>query len=192
LAEDFYEAPRAEISQGDILELLPNAYLTHPLRSFVSGHDGSLVERPEPQIDGPERRPVIASCRRTRAILITHDCEVDKPKIENWIVCPVVPLAEHPGAQHTDIRKNKYFNLMYLPAYREILGDSVAVLNQITTLQKAFVQSASRLLSLSDVGRAAFYFQSIRWMTRWQLANLRCPHCGIAFNAADGMSVRAD
>jgi hypothetical protein len=117
---------------------------------------------------------------------------LNKPQIKNWIVSPVVPLAEIPGASHNDIKKNKVFHVLYLPRYRDILEDSVLLLNHMTTLSKDFVNASRRIMSLSDIGRRALYVQHLRWLARWQINDLRCPNCEALFNAADGMTVRHD
>ncbi|HLH20735.1 MAG TPA: hypothetical protein VKX45_26140 [Bryobacteraceae bacterium] len=194
MAEDLYEAPRAAISQGDILATLPNAHLVPPLCALFDRGDGTLQAEPDTHPDFKDKgQRVIASCRRAKALLLTYDCEIDKPKAENWIILPIVPLSVIPGGSHSDIKKNKVFSLLYLPKHRDILvEDSVVVLNHSTTLNKQFVQEATRILSLSDTGRRALYAQYIRWLTRWQLAEIRCPHCTATFNAMDGMTVRPD
>ena len=61
----------------------------------------------------------------------------------------------------------------------------------MTTLERTFIEASKRILSLSDFGRRALYSQQIRWLTRWQLAEVRCPNCAVSFNAADGMTVRS-
>jgi hypothetical protein len=191
LAEDLYELPRPELSQGDILEWLPNSHLTPPLLGLLPHSEGMMAcvsaDHPEFKSKG---QPIIASCRRAKALLLTYDCEIDKPAVKNWIVAPVVPLAEIPGSAQTDVKKNKVFSFLYLPKYRDILDESVLVLNHLTTLDKTFIQSGERIASLSDIGRRALYAQYIRWMTRWQLNEMRCPNCEARFNAADGMTVR--
>ncbi len=190
MSEDFYEPARSEVSQGDILEVLPHAHLKYPVRLLESREDGLLSSR-EGEAQGSGRQMGIAALRLERAILLSHDCEIDKPQILNWTVSPIVPISEIPGPKHGDVRKNKIFHLLHLPAYRNVLPESVIVLNQVTTLEKEFATSARRIASLSDMGRRAFYAQHIRWLTRWQLSELMCPHCGVGFNAADAMKVRS-
>lgn len=193
MAEDLYESPRKEISQGDILELLPNSHLVPPLIALFSRSDGLMAceSGTHPQFD-QKAQAIVASCRRAKALLLTYDCEIDKPKVKNWIVAPIVPLSEIPGSAHSDIKKNKVFFLLYLPKYRDVLEDSVLVINHMTTLDREFVSGANRIVSLSDIGRRALYAQHIRWLTRWQLDEMRCPNCAALFNVADGLTVRPD
>jgi hypothetical protein len=194
LAEDLYEDPRADISQGDILEKLPSAHLVRPLQALFARPDGSMAVESEdhPDFNDKKGQPVVASCKRARALLLSYDCEIDKPAVKHWIIAPIVPLSLIPGPSHSDAKKNKIFSLLYLPSYRDILEESVLVLNHITTLDREFVQRTRRILSLSDIGRRALYAQYVRWLTRWQLSEIRCPNCNVSFNASDGMTVRPD
>jgi hypothetical protein len=179
------------VSQGDILEVLPHCTLKHPLRLLEAREDGLLVPREGAAQGSAGRRMGVTALRLERAILLSHDCEIDKPTTQNWIVSPIVPISEIPGPKHSDVRKNKIFHLVHLPAHRNVLDESVIVLNQVTTLEKEFVTSARRVLSLSDLGRRVLYAQHIRWLTRWQLSELICPNCGVSFNASDAMKVRS-
>jgi hypothetical protein len=194
LAEDLFETPRAELSQGDILEKLPSAHLVPPLQALFARANGAMAIESEnhPDFNDKLGQPVVASCKRAKALLLSYDCEIDKPAVKNWIVVPIVPLSLIPGASHRDARKNKIFSLLYLPSYRNILEESVLVLNHATTLDREFVRNTKRILSLSDVGRRALYAQYIRWLTRWQLSEVRCPNCTAFFNASDGMTVRSE
>jgi hypothetical protein len=193
LAEDLYELPRAEISQGDILARLPNAHLVPPLQGLFARADGAMAVESESHPDFNDKgQQVIASCKRARALLLTYDCEIDKPQVQNWIVLPVVPLSIIPGGAHNDITKNKVFSFLYLPRFRDAFEDSVVVLNHSTTLDREFVKATPRILSLSDLGRKALYTQYIRWLTRWQLSKIRCPNRRASFDATDGMIVRPD
>ena len=115
-----------------------------------------------PDFNDRQGQAVVASCKRARALLLSYDCEIDKPAVKNWIVVPIVPLSLIPGASHSEAKKNKIFSLLYLPSYRNILEESVLVLNHITTLDRDFVRSSTRVLSLSDIGRRALYAQFIR------------------------------
>jgi hypothetical protein len=190
LAEDFYEPPRKELSQGDVLEFLPNVQLDYPLQLLEIQTDNSFRSCDFSAGDETKTR-ALARCRIAMAILLTHDCEIDKPHVKNWVVNPVVPISEIPGTAHSDLRKNKILNLVHLSPYRDVLPESVIVLGYTTTLAREFIDPSRRIVSLSDTGRHALYGQYIRWLTRWKLSELRCPNCGVEFNAAAGMKVRS-
>jgi hypothetical protein len=192
LSNDLYEAPREEISQGDILELLPHLHLPHPLNVLETPEEGSASGTPGANLTDKKTLVVRASCRYSRAMLLTHDCEIDKTAIKNWIVCPVLPLSDLPGNIQVEVKKNKVFYMLHLPKHWNILEESALILNHPTTIDKQFVESARRIVSLSDLGRRAFYAQYIRWVSRWQLRDLSCPNCHAVFNAVDSMIVRPD
>jgi hypothetical protein len=60
--------------------------------------------------------------------------------------------------------------------------DSVAILNQLTTVHEDTLKSLNKLATLHVVGRKAMYAQFLRWLSRWVLAEIQCPHCGITFD----------
>jgi hypothetical protein len=125
LSSDLYETPRVEISQGDILELLPNAHLIHPLCVLSAREDGGFSPLVDPQLENKNASTVIASCKWSRAMLLTHDCEIDKPGIKNRIACPVLPLAELPGNIQIEVKKNKVFYMLHLPKHWDILEERI-------------------------------------------------------------------
>jgi hypothetical protein len=98
LAEDLYEDPRAAISQGDILEKLLIAHLVPPLQALFGRPDGTMAVESEshPDFNDKTGQPVVASCRRARALLLSYDCEIDKPAVKNWIIAPIFPLSVIP------------------------------------------------------------------------------------------------
>jgi hypothetical protein len=82
--------------------------------------------------------------------------------------------------------------MLHLPKHWDILEESALVLNHPTTMDKKMVESANRIVSLSDLGRRALYARYIRWISRWRLRDLCCPNCHAIFNATDSMTVRPD
>ncbi len=49
----------------------------------------------------------------TRAILVTYDCEYDKPSTKLVMAAGVFPLAEVPSERKGNVRKNKVFSTFY-------------------------------------------------------------------------------
>jgi hypothetical protein len=182
LPAELYEPPRLEISQGDIVEVLPHSYLEKPLLSLHAERETELVFRamgePHTNFNDKDGQPVVARCKRSKAILINHDCEIDKPQANKWLICPVVPMDRLQPKNHDLLKRNRIFSMLYLPKFDEILVDSFVDFNQVTTIDKEFVKSTKRIISLSDLGRRALYVQFIRWLTRWELREISCPNCG--------------
>jgi hypothetical protein len=112
-----------------------------------------------------------------RAIILTPDCEIDKPKVRRWLVCPVIPIEAVATENRQNVRDNKIFSRFYLPPFEEILSESFVDFNQISTISAGLLVTVNRTVSLDEEGRSALYAQFTRWFTRWRLKAVRCPHC---------------
>ncbi len=193
MSEELYENPRPESSQGDILDLVPHIYLQKPLLSLA--REAETIFRastePFPQFDDKNGQSIAATCKRQRAILVSHDCEIDKPQVRRWLVCPVIPLVALPTENRDLVRRNRIYAMLHLPKYRDGLPESFVDFNQVTTLGADFIESAKRLVSLSDMGRMGLYAQFIRWLTRWQLREIECPNCGVVIDPTARLPLRS-
>jgi hypothetical protein len=194
LPTELYEPPRPQISQGDILELLPHTNLEHPLLALHKERETETVFRatgePYTNFNDKEGQRVIANCKRSKAILISHDCEIDKQHVKKWLVCPVVSMERLQPKIHDTLKRNRIFSMLFLPKLEKTLDDSFVDFNQFTTLDSEFVKSAKRVISLSDIGRRALYVQFIRWLTRWELREIVCPRCETRFDPHAIQTVR--
>lgn len=194
MAAELYESPRPEISQGDILQLLPHVSLDKPLLSLHKEGETETVFRatgePYTNFNDKDGQTVIAKCKRTKAILISHDCEIEKPQVKNWLVCPVVPMDKLQPKNHDLLKRNRIFSMLYLPRFNRLLIDSFVDFNHVTTLDSEFIKSSNRIISLSDIGRRALYVQFIRWLTRWELREISCPNCAARFDPHADQPVR--
>ena len=192
MAGELYENPREQLSQGDILGLLPHIFLENPLLALNKETETIFRATGEPylQFDDKKGQLIAAMCKRSKAMLLTHDCEVDKSQVTRWLVCPVVPIVRLGKDTRDRARKNRIYSMLYLPKHRDVLEESFVDFNQVTTLNAGVIGAAKRLTSLSDNGRRALYAQFVRWLTRWELRELACPECGMAFNPALGLPVR--
>jgi hypothetical protein len=63
-------------------------------------------------------------------------------------------------------------------------------MDQITTVDRSFIEAGKRIATLSDTGRFGLYGQFIRWLTRWEFKDVKCPTCSSEFDPTMGMSVR--
>lgn len=192
MAEELYENPREQVSQGDILELLPHVYIDKPLLALHQEGETIFRASGEPYLSFDDKRGQLttATCRRSKAILLNHDCEIDKPQVKRWLTCPVVPIVRLKLENRERAKRNRIYSMLYLPKHRDVLEESFVDFNQVTTLDAEFIKTARRLTSLSDSGRRALYAQFIRWLTRWELRDLLCPSCGTTFNPAIALPVR--
>jgi len=124
-------------------------------------------------------------------IIITNDCVLDKPKTQAIQICPVVPVTLFPPGQLNDIRRNKLYQYFHLP-HGEGVPESVVDFAVVTTIDKTAAQGATRICTLSNLGRQGFFAQLIRHLTRWELRSVGCPACGAEFDLSMSMEVRAD
>jgi hypothetical protein len=186
----FYCEPVPELSQGDVVEIAPHAYLDPPLRHLALGSDGH-EELKECRVASLQpQAAVLATCSPCKALIVNYDCEISKRGTLRLLVCPIRPLSEFPPTDRGNLKANRTAHLFFLPRYREKLEDSVAVLNQLTTVHKVLLSDIDRLATLGKTGRLAFYGQFVRWLTRWELRLLTCPNCKAEFDPTLALPVR--
>lgn len=99
------------------------------------------------------------------ALLLNHDCDIDKPSTKYVLLCAVRPLSDIAESSHGHIRSYRVLNTFYLGVVR--IGD-VAVeryvdFRQTSRATKAAVVAASRAASLTDEAVLALQ----RWYARW-------------------------
>ena len=173
----FYRAATGELSQGDIFDRVPLVYATAnplPLRA-VSIEGRSLLEtNPIAEIAHPAETAhgaqVAAACDFTRAVLLTYDCEIDKPATKHLTLALVRPLdPSMPKQSQQIIRENRKFSMFFLPSdghLRESLVDFI----RVSTLPKELLKAAPRIACLSEEARQAMLFQFIRYLCRKDLS----------------------
>lgn len=127
---------RSEISQGDIFDAVPLPYL-------------DISENPNAPV--PKFDPV-------RVILLSHDCEYDKPKTRAPLVAQIRLLTEVSQDSYGYLRNNKVISAFYLPALGNVMDESFVDFSRIVPVPKTILQLGSenknRLASLTDEARA--------------------------------------
>lgn len=132
----YLETISSEVSQGDIFEGLPFA----------------------PAVDGQSAGGV----RRVRAMLLTQDCEYDKPSTASVLVAEVLPLSAIASGSQGNVRRNRVASAFYLPPHAD-LPESYVDLRTISRVTKSLVaaeaEGENRLLSLTEEARLALQRQ---------------------------------
>jgi len=176
-APSFYRTVDPQLCQGDILERVPHLLLKEqpqPLRktTFSGNRIGFELEElaegalPTTDEDGVMVR---ATCHVTRAMLLTHDCEIDKDK-KHRTVALIRPLPEDlPAQDRATIRQNQRHAFFYLPVGGEGLPESYVDFRRVCTVSPQWVDSANRLASLTAEARRAMLLQIFRFLTRVEL-----------------------
>lgn len=186
----FYSSPVTDLSQGDIVEISPHAFIDPPLRSVVQAESGevSLNEVVPSRLAKTE---IVATCQPASALIINYDCEIAKERTLRLALCPVVPLTTFRECDQGNVKRNRTAHLFFLPRFQEKLVDSVVVLNQVTTIHRVLLSDLRRIATLTASGRLAFYGQFVRWLTRWELRNIACPNCGWEFDPTLALPIRS-
>lgn len=176
-AASFYRPVDPQLCQGDILERVPHLFLKEqprPLRKTTLPGN-RIVYEPEELADRalpttPEEGVLVpAACHVTRAMLLTYDCEIDKDK-KHRTVALVRPLpATMPAQERATIEQNRRFPFFYLPAAGDQLPESYVDFRRLCTIAPPWVDSATRLASLTPVARRAMLLQLFRFLTRAEL-----------------------
>jgi hypothetical protein len=171
---DFYSEPTPDLlCQGDIL-ITPHLYINKV--DGIADSDGFI--------------DISAQGRQVLGLIMNFDCELDKPWSQTVVVCPILPLSELQEKQRTDAKKNRIAHLFSIERYRDKWPDSVAVLNQQTTIDRTLIDLPRRLATLTTESRLAFYAQFVRWVSRWELKSIECPACETAINVESLLKVR--
>jgi hypothetical protein len=176
-ASSFYHPVDPQLCQGDILERVPHILLKEQPRPIQKATfpgnrsayqlaelaEGALPQTPEEGVLVP------ATCHVTRAMVLTHDCEIDKD-MRHRSVLLIRPLpANLPESERTTIRENKKYSFFYLPAGDNTLPESYVDFRRICTVSPQWVDSATRLASLSPDARQAMLIQLFRFLARVEL-----------------------
>jgi len=187
LSQELFEQPRQEFSQGDILDVAPHVFLDPPLLALQPAEANHYRFEAEPfsVFDDAAGQFIAAKCRRIKAIVMTHDCEIDKKQVVRWHLCPVVPLSKLKPDNQDRVKRNRIYSMFFLPRYGEILLDSFVDFSQISTVGMDFIKTGKRILSLSDLARQGMYAQFFRWLTRFEMREMDCPNCRVKFNPLD-------
>ena len=169
---------RPELSQGDLLSPVPVGSVAAPERHLKRGatqKHGVLtwqetgVWHPEP--DG--RGLFLALGRKLNAVVLSHDCEIDKEK--RLLVAPVLPMDTITGDALEAVRNGKRYPFMPLPEIPDVLTESYVDLRGTCFVERELIDDASRLCSMSDDGVERLQAQLIAYFTHIPLSELRIP-----------------
>ena len=128
----FLQELRGEVSQGNIFDSLPISCVRQEARRLTA--------------------------LNTHAMLMTYDCEYDKPSTKLVMVAGIFPLSEVPADRRGNVRKNKVSSTFYLEASSRLEESSVdfryrGLLEKAIAAEEA--QAKQRLISLNDEAQLA-------------------------------------
>ena len=176
-AASFYRALDAQLCQGDIFGQVPHLFLKeqpHLLHkaTLPKNKAGYLIEDlpegtlPTTPADGGL---VPATCHVTRAILLTHGCEIDKDQ-KHRLVALIRPMPKDWNeGNRAVVKEGRDHSFFYLPPGEGQLAESYVDFRRISTVAPRWVDSAIRLASLSEEARLAMLFQFFRFLARSEM-----------------------
>ncbi len=130
---------RGEVSQGDVFDDIPF-----------------------PVVELAEVATVYATVRPVRALLVSHDCEYDKPNNPYVTVAEVRPMAEVDRGSQGNIRSFRVRSTFHLQEHPE-LPESYVDLRRMASIDKRILAdraaAGKKLVSLSDDARLALQRQ---------------------------------
>ncbi len=172
-AIQFYRPVSEKLCQGDILERVPllhlkdlpatisKATLSGKKQGFEQGP--SLPDAPKPAAGSSQLVP--AFCDYTRGILLTHDCQIDKPGTKHLAAALIRPLGPFPADQQEMIRGNQVHAYYNLPAGPAGIEEGYVDFRRITTLSVEIIAGATRLAGLTNTAWDGMMFQLTRFFT---------------------------
>lgn len=98
-----------------------------------------------------------------RAILLTHDCQFDKPRTEFVLCAWIRPLVELTPDSQGNVRAGKTKSALYLPARDPVMSECYVEFARIAPVRKADLlrlsDSGGRIASLTDEGQDALGYR---------------------------------
>jgi hypothetical protein len=92
-------------------------------------------------------------------ILLSHDCEYDKPApVDTCLMASVVPIESAGGGAHT-VRDNKTIHTLYLPPLNDVIPESFVSFRKIYVVSKISVANFTRAASLVEDARLALQYR---------------------------------
>jgi hypothetical protein len=161
--------PADELSQGDLFAAVPAVYvksLAHMVRLDESRYE--LRSTAPIQLNLEREHQANAVAVRAYAIVLSHDCEIDKnPRRASVQLAVVRPLAGVPDEHRDGFRANSRHRAFYLGAPEELDRlEHYADLRLITTIRKSALEPLARLASMNEDGRRMLREQMFRFFTR--------------------------
>lgn len=177
MAEDWWSnSLHPDLSQGDIVTNVPLGTVTTPpkylysaaLKGNAAGWGETLDWRPDHNGIGH----YLYRGRLAAAMVLSHDCDIDKPKGTHRVVVAVaIPRSALSAAEQNIVFTQQARHSLPLPDVPE-MGDYYADFRSTLYLPFTLVSQATRIASMSDAGRHRLQAQLIGFYTRLDISSL--------------------
>lgn len=155
------------LSQGDVVADVPfGTFPVPPVALSKSTIKGGVTAWLE---SGPPGGPYLVQGGRFPAIVLSHDCELDKPQRKPRVLAaPLRPMSELESSVSAEVLAQRRLSLMPVPAI-PTLGHYYADLRLIQNFDRAILDSA-RVASMSQEGLGRLRAQVVAFLFRLDLA----------------------
>ena len=164
---------RPDLSQGDIVGPIPIVSVTYPpkylQKNNFRGNISGLLESLEVKKEKDGRISVFSAGHLMWGIVLSHDCDVDKPKENKTVLVASIGRIEDVPQEHQEtITSQSNIPRMFLPSVPSI-GDCYAALRTTVYVPRDLVDSAPRIASMSDQARDFLQARIVAFFTRRKL-----------------------
>ncbi len=191
---EWYAALGPELSQGDIVRLVPVGHIEAPITICQPANSNPTGKARYYPLDKGLKRHGLeflhAKFDIGIGIVVWPDCQIDKPKNQGkpekkWLaaVAPVLPLTKLSVDLHAAVRSLNRAPWFHLPANPPDLPESYVDLRYIWPVQYALL--SDRIITLSQAARQSFTLHRFWFDTEVKVrAEVDCPHCQKAINSS--------
>jgi len=160
--------PGLDLSQGDLFDLVPSLHVEDLgyLEKFADRkYQIRSSQPPSLKVESPHAGTAMAV--RRPAILLSHECEIDKDHKRATVLMALVRSLERVREEDRDgIRQYTRHRAFYLPANEYLEGENYADLRVVTTFRRDALESLKRLATVDDDGRRMLREHLFRFFTR--------------------------
>lgn len=158
----------ADLSQGDLIELVPSVYVRDFGYMVRLDADRYRLQAAKPDsFDVDREHAATATAVRRMGLVLTHDCEIDKAAARaSALIALVRALTGVPEEHRAGFREYTRHRAFYLPESRYLPGEHYADLRAVTTVRRAALDSLQRRASMTEDGRRMLREQLFRFFTR--------------------------
>ncbi len=157
--------PEVEIWQGDIFALVPWSVVSTLAFVQSTGNPAKPYVNAVPPNAGAKQQ-LMTKAGRDRAMLISHECIVDKGGLAPLAFARVLSIDSAKADQQIKIRDGSNLQTFHLPATENVLDESYVDFRLLTALAPEMLPGLQRLSSLTAQGRDSLREQLIRYWTR--------------------------
>jgi len=167
---DWWEpALKSALSQGDVLSAVPlgaPAFPTRPLKKGPTNKDQQAVwhEQDEWFGDPDGIGHYLGRGRFAAALVVTHDCELDKSQTKRVLVAPIASISHLQPSHRDTILRGERIPFLALDGVPEI-GTGYADLRHIVSMEMRTIQSLTRLKSMAEDGVLRLQAQLLAFFT---------------------------